>query len=239
MSIKDSQAFIQPYLAFYGQSFYTRKEKIKYAGTQLIKNIRFFLLAVSIGLITPVAHSQLILEGAPEEVLAIAGSWIINEELSDNTDRQVEVALRAAGERIQRRLFSIEKDRYRGGPAEQELYDHISYDKELTIVLTEPEFSFIYDEGFQRPVYTDNRSLSVSLSRVEEIEDFSFAHWENNKLLVEARPRDGGFAEESYSLITAGTQLKVELYIKPRVFQIAIEIVRIYDRKTENPAPDN
>lgn len=161
----------------------------------------------------------------------IAGQWIFNEDLSDVTDRQVEVALKAAGEKVKRRWFDRSTDRYRGGPPEQELYDHISYDQVLSIELLAPEYSFTYEAGYHRPVFTDNRRRSVSLNAIDDIQDFSFAHWEGDKLLVEARPRDGGFADEIYSLINEGTQLQVELYIKPRVFEVPIEITRIYDRK--------
>jgi hypothetical protein len=171
-----------------------------------------------------------------QEVSEIAGAWIFNEELSDVTDRQVEVALKASGEKVKRRWFDNSKDRYRGGPVEQELYDHLSYDHELDIVLSPPEYNFTYEDDFQRPVYTDNRPRSVSLSSIEEIEDFSFAHWSEGKLRVEARPRDGGFTDETYSLINEGTQLKVELFINPKSFREPIEIVRIYDRKGSETA---
>lgn len=160
----------------------------------------------------------------------MAGAWIIDEELSDNTDRQVEAALKAAGEKIKRSWFNRKKDYYRGGPEEQELYDRLSYDKTLTIELEKPTYFFTYDDNYRRPVYTDNRSRSVSLNAIDHVQDFSFAHWEEDKLLVEARPRDGGFAEETYTLSADGQQLQVELYIKPRVFEVPIEIHRVYQR---------
>jgi hypothetical protein len=168
-----------------------------------------------------------------QEVPELAGSWRINTELSDNTDRKVEVALRAAGERVRRRLFDRRDDIYRGGPADQELYDRISYDRELHIDLQGEVYHFTYADDYQRPVYTDNRSRSVSLAELDQVEDFSLGHWEDGKLLVEARPRDGGFAEETYTLLNGGLQLQVELYIQPRTFQVPIELKRIYDRQIE------
>ena len=165
-----------------------------------------------------------------QERPALAGNWIINTELSDNTDKKVERVLRNMGEKINRCWLKCADDRYRGGPKEQELYDRLSYDKTLSIELNEPAYLFTYEDNFQRPVYTDGRSQSVSLNRLETVADFSFAHWEGNKLLVEARPRDGGFANESYSLLEGGTRLKVEMYIHPAAFTEAIELVRIYDR---------
>ena len=166
-----------------------------------------------------------------QESINITGHWTFNEKLSDNTDHQVEIALKAAGQKVKKRWwFSKEKDIYRGGPAEQELYDHISYDSTLNIEFSDSEFKFTYDTNFVRPVYTDNRRRSVSLNRLEELEDFSFAHWQDNTLLVEARPRDGGFTNESYTLLNNGTQLKVSAFILPQSFQEPIEIVRIYDR---------
>jgi hypothetical protein len=159
------------------------------------------------------------------------GKWLFNAELSDNTDKQVEASLKAAGEKINRRLFDRRQDRYRGGPAEQELYDRISYDRELTISFEDDTYIFTYADNFVRPVYTDNRSRSVSLAGLDEVEDFSFAHMEGEKLMVEARPRDGGFADETYSLINNGTQLQMEFYIQPKGFSVPIELKRVFDRQ--------
>ncbi len=162
---------------------------------------------------------------------AIAGSWVFNEKLSDNTDRQVEAALRASGERVSRRWFSTTKDRYRGGPPEHELYDRMSYDDVLAINLDDAVYVFAYEDGFQRPVFTDNRSQTVTLNALEQVTDNSYAHWENGRLMVEARVRDGGFTEESYSVSADGNQLRVQLYIHPKSFRAPIELVRVYDRR--------
>lgn len=165
----------------------------------------------------------------------LSGNWIFNAALSDNTDKKVERILRNMGEKVSRCWLNCADDRYRGGPEEQELYDRLSYDKTLSIELDEPAYQFTYGGDFQRPVYTDGRSQSVSLNRLETANDFSFAHWEGNQLLVEGRPRDGGFSNETYSLVENGTRLKVEMYILPAAFTEPVELVRIYDRIV-NPA---
>jgi hypothetical protein len=167
---------------------------------------------------------------AAQDHEAYVGSWLVNKDLSDDTDKQVERALRAMGQKIERCWFSCEEDRFRGGPEEQELYDRLSYDKTLDIELDEPEYVFTYDDGYTRTVYTDGRSQSVSLTGLDEVEDFSMGHWEGDRLLVEARPRDGGFANETYSLQQAGSQLRVELYIRPGSFTEPLTITRVYDR---------
>lgn len=166
-----------------------------------------------------------------QEHPAVSGKWLFNAELSDNTDKKVEASLKAAGEKITRKLFDRRQDRYRGGPVEQELYDRISYDRELTISVDGEGYIFTYADNFVRPVYTDNRSRSVSLAGLDEVEDFSFAHWEGERLMVEARPRDGGYADETYSLINNGTQLQMELYIQPKGFFAPIELKRVFDRQ--------
>lgn len=163
----------------------------------------------------------------------IAGSWVINPQLSDNTDKQVETALRAAGERIRRSWFDRRKDRYRGGPAEQELYDRLSYDTVLDIRADGDNFEFEYADGFVRPVFTDNRSRSISLNTLDSVEDFTMAHWQGEKLLVEARPRDGGSTNETYTLINGGTQLRAEFFIRPANFTETIELTRVYDRRPQ------
>ena len=162
------------------------------------------------------------------------GRWVINTELSDNTDKKVGSALRAMGEKVSRCWLGCKEDRFRGGPAEQELYDRISYDKTLTTQFGEGQYLFTYDDNYQRPVYTDGRSQSVSLTGLDTVKDFSFAHWEGKTLLVEARPRDGGFANETYTILDAGKRLRVEMYIHPEGFTEAIELVRVYDRVANN-----
>lgn len=166
----------------------------------------------------------------PAQDAGLAGEWRINEKLSDSTDSRVEAALRAAGQKVQRRLFDRRKDRYRGGPEEHALYDHISYDDALRIEAGESGYTFSYD-GFSREIHTDNRSRSASLSGIDELHDFSFGQWNGSTLEVEARPRDGGFTEESYRLQANGQQLRVQLYIQPASFGAAIEVLRIYDRQ--------
>lgn len=163
---------------------------------------------------------------------AILGSWVINEELSEITDDKVELALQASGVRTSKGRFSNDDEFYRGGPVEQELYDFMSYEKTLDISRSEAQYTFVYGT-LTRPVYLDNRGRRVSLSGNSEVEDFSFANWNNNTLVVEARPRDGGFTEERYQLSEDGMQLRAELYIHPSGFREAIELTRIYDRVSE------
>lgn len=174
---------------------------------------------------------QAIAQPSTDPVPELAGTWVFNADESDSTDDKVEAALRKMGQRARRGWFESRDDVYRGGPAEQELYDRISYDKLLEIDLDGETYLFTYGGEFERPVYTDNRSRAVSLTQLESVEDFSLGHWENGKLLVEARPRDGGVAEETYTLINGGAQLQVEMYIKPRTFDEAIEITRVFDRQ--------
>jgi hypothetical protein len=162
----------------------------------------------------------------------LAGSWLINEELSDDTDDKVEIALVASGGKATKGFFNRDREFYRGGPVEQEMYDYISYELTLDISMADREYSFQYGE-FLRPVYLDNRGNSISLSSLDDVRDFSFGHWEDNQLVVEGRPRDGGFTDERYSLSDDGNQLRVELYIQPRFFNQAIELVRVYDRVSE------
>ena len=163
----------------------------------------------------------------------IVGRWVINEVLSDNSDDQVETAIKEGGGKVARRFFKKRpEDFYRGGPVEQELYDRISYDDVLTIAYDEPEFRFSYADDYLRIFHTDGRRRSTTANDfyTEGGEDFSFANWEENALIVEARPRDGGFTLETYTLQADGNQLRVEMQIEPDSFRAEINLVRIYDR---------
>ena len=148
----------------------------------------------------------------------LIGSWRIIED----------------GGRVQRNWFGREeKERYRGGPAEQELYDRITYDPILRIDYTEPEFWFGYADGYQRVFHSDGRTRSVAANEhyTSGGEDFSLAEWQGETLVVEARPRDGGFTMETYTLQENNTRLRVELEISPLNFGAAITLVRVYDRQ--------
>lgn len=164
----------------------------------------------------------------------LVGNWLINEELSEDTDEAVEAAIIEAGGKVSRSWFKKkEKGRYRGGPEEQELYDRISYDNILRIDYTEPEFWFGYADGYQRVFHTDGRTRTVGASDhyANGGKDFSIGQWEGDVLHVEGRPRDGGFTLETYTVEDNGKRLRAELELKPANFGAAVKVVRIYDRQ--------
>ena len=185
-------------------------------------------VALSITLISSILPATAFARGPQLE-----GYWVINYELSDDTDKQVEKAIKDGGGRLPH-TDKKGKGRYKGGPADQQFYDHISYDDNLRIQDNEPEFRFSYEEGFERVFYSDNRGRSVSASSLQsgEGKDYSFASWEGSKLVVESRPLDGGHAMETYTIDPDG-HLRVEMHLKPLMFPAPIDIVRVYDRRTD------
>jgi hypothetical protein len=165
----------------------------------------------------------------------IGGSWVANYELSDDPDKAVERAIKKAGGRPDSG-GKRGRGRYRGGPANQELYDRITYDDVLTIRRAAPEFRFTYADNFTRVFYTDGRSRTVSATGTASGDnlDFSFGSWGGDTLNVEARVRDGGWTKERYTLQrseTGGQQLRVELQIAPLGFREPVVLIRIFDRK--------
>jgi hypothetical protein len=166
------------------------------------------------------------------------GVWVLNEELSDDTDKQVEKAIKDSGGKVGR-TKKKGKGRYKGGPPEQAMYDHISYDEILHFQYQEPEFRLRYAEGFERIFHSDNRrrSASASGSSRSERKDFAFASWSGtNKLFVESRPRDGGRTSEVYTLIKSDSGkdlLQVELNLNPLMFSGPLYIKRVYNREGE------
>jgi len=166
-----------------------------------------------------------------QPVAGFAGIWVIDETASDDTDKKVEKAIKEAGGRLPR-TNKRGRERYRGGPADQEMYDHISYDTILEIKINDPEIQFAYPQSYQRIFYTDDRSRTVSASGSSNSDrkDYSFADWEGGKLMVESRPRDGGWITETYSLQADGQQLRLETQLKPSSFLVPINIVRIFNR---------
>ncbi len=195
------------------------------------KNLAVLTLAFSI------ATSGAQQSGTPAADTAVralfAGSWVINDELSDNSDDRVEEAIKADGGKIPRRWFSKRaEDFYRGGPVEQELYDRISYDDVLSIEYVDPEFTFTYADDYKRVFHTDGRRRTTTANSFYSggAADFSFGNWDGATLRVEARPRDGGFTLETYTLEEDGNRLRVEMVIEPDSFRSAINITRVYDR---------
>jgi hypothetical protein len=159
------------------------------------------------------------------------GAWLINEELSDDTDSQVEKSIKLAGGRLPR-TDKKGKGRYKGGPKVHAIYDHISYDNKLNFNYADPEFNLQYEEKFIRTFYSDNRKRVISASGTiaGDNQDFSFASWDETILLVESRARDGGRILETFELDELTKQLIVTLEIKPSSFAEPINITRIYDR---------
>jgi len=162
----------------------------------------------------------------------LRGRWVINDDLSDNTDDQVEEAIEAGGGKGGRGLFNRKEDFYRGGPPEHELYDRISYDDVLQIEFDAPEFQFTYEDNYRRVFHIDGRRRRASANDfyTEGGEDWSSGLVESSSLVVEARPRDGGFTIETYTLIDNGARLRIEMLIQPDSFREPIELVRIFDR---------
>jgi hypothetical protein len=163
----------------------------------------------------------------------IVGDWVINDELSDNTDDQVEDAIEAGGGDGGRGFFNRQEDFYRGGPPEHELYDRLSYDDVLVIRFSEPEFRFVYEDNFQRVFHTDGRRRRTAANDFFEGggSDWSEGNFEGNALVVEARPRDGGYTLETYTLENDGDRLRIEMQIQPDSFREPIELVRYFDRR--------
>ena len=162
----------------------------------------------------------------------IVGEWVINDDLSDNTDDQVEEAIEAGGGDGGRSFFNRQEDFYRGGPPEHELYDRISYDDILTVEFSEPEFHFTYEDNYFRVFHTDGRRRRTTANDFFEGggTDWSEGNFEDDALVVEARPRDGGFATEIYTLENDGNRLRIEMLIQPLSFREPIELVRYFDR---------
>lgn len=204
--------------------------------SSLVRNrITLGVFAFLFTLASSISSAQSSQQGAaPSQLHQIfAGNWVINEELSDNTDDQVEEAIKEGGGKVSRRWFSKrEEDFYRGGPQEQELYDRISYDDVLSIVLNEPELRFTYADDYRRVFHTDGRRRRTTANSfyADGDADFSFGNWEGEALIVEARPRDGGFTLETYSLEEEGNRLRVVMVIEPNSFRAAINLTRVYDR---------
>ena len=189
-------------------------------------------LAPPVAVVLWVAVSPLCLWAAEDPGLALEGQWLINDELSDNTDDKVEEAIEAGGGKGSRGLFNTKEDFYRGGPPSHELYDRISYDDVLTIVRDGPEFRFTYEDDFERVFHTDGRRRRVSAADFysEGGSDWSFGYFEDQALVVEGQPRDGGFTIETYTLSGDGNRLTIEMTIQPDSFLEAIELTRVFDR---------
>ena len=162
---------------------------------------------------------------------ALEGTWVINPELSDDTDKQIEKTVRKAGGRIDSG-GKRGKGRYRGGPPDQELYDRMAYDDVLIISQATPEHRFTYADDFTRVFHSDGRAREISASGAhqQDMAGFAFASWDGATLRVEARPPDGGWTREIYTLEPGGQQLRAELEVKPLTFIAPLKLVRIYDR---------
>ncbi|MBE00159.1 MAG: hypothetical protein ACJZ79_06890 [Pseudohongiellaceae bacterium] len=190
-----------------------------------------FLRAATVSLLLAGASSPVSAEELPFQTYFV-GQWVINDDLSDDTDDQVEEAIEAAGGDGGRGFFNREEDFYRGGPPEHELYDRLSYDDVLVIEHADPEIRFTYEDGYRRIFHTDGRRRRSTANDFYEggEADWSEGSFEENALIVEARPRDGGYTLETYTLVDGGDRLRIEMIIQPLSFGEPIELVRYFDR---------
>ena len=168
---------------------------------------------------------------ATEPAAGLDGAWVIDEKESDDTDREIEKAVHKSGGTISSE-GKKGKGRYKGGPPEQEIYDHLAYDDHVTFAVSGPQIRITYEDGFERTFFTDGRGREVSASGSSSGDrvDFSFGSWDGQRLHVEARPRDGGWTRENYSLQEGGTQLRVEMTLKPLLFSVPLDLVRVFNR---------
>lgn len=166
----------------------------------------------------------------------LTGTWVLNIEESDDPDRQIEKAIRSVGGRADSD-GKRGRGRYKGGPKEQEIFDHLLYDEKIQIARNGPEIHIIYLDGFERRFFTDGRGRTVSASGSSsgDGQDFSFGGWNGNTLNVEAKPRDGGWTRESYTLDATGNRIMVHLTLKPLLFPVEVEANLVYDRAGTTP----
>lgn len=168
---------------------------------------------------------------AQEPATGINGAWMLNIEDSDDPDKKIERAIRDMGGRPDAD-GKRGRGRYKGGPKEQEIYDHLIYDETLSISQNGAEMKMLYAEGFERSFFTDGRGRTVSASgsNGSDAQDFSFGAWVGNTLNVEAKPLDGGWTQESYTVDPVTKQLRVLLKLKPLLFPAVVETQLVYDR---------
>ncbi len=185
---------------------------------------RAWLLMASVTACSGIAQAE-------DQGTHLHGTWIVNIKESDDPDKKIERAIRDMGGRPDADGKSG-RGRYKGGPKEQELYDHLIYDETLNIVVGGPEVRMIYAEGYARSFFTDGRGRTVSASGTSsgDTGDFAFGAWVGNTLNVEAKPRDGGWTQESYTVDPVTRQLHVLLKLKPLMFPAVVEAELVYDR---------
>ena len=164
----------------------------------------------------------------------IAGRWVLNLDDSDDPDKAVEKAIKAAGGTIKppKGTNRRTRGRYRGGPEDQALYDHVSYDERLEIAFTDSVFLFAYPGDFTRRFSTEptTRSQSASGATAADQTDFSFGYWQGETLMVESRPRDYGSIMEAYRIRPETDQLELNTELKPGKFLEPVRIVLVFDR---------
>ena len=112
------------------------------------------------------------------------------------------------------------------------MYDRLSYDDVLFIEHSDPEIRFTYEDDYLRIFHTDGRRRRSTANDFFEGggTDWSEGGFEGGTLVVEARPRDGGYTIETYSLVDGGNRLRIEMVIQPLSFGRPIELVRYFDR---------
>lgn len=172
----------------------------------------------------------------------LEGRWIADFEASDDVDAVVEKLIRARGGKPKPApgKSSGDRGRYRGGPPEQALYDHLAYDDMFEIRVEGEDLLLVHDgeEGrIERRVAPSGGGRTVTASGAAERKDHSFWYPDGDAVVIETRARDSGRIRERYALDPQSGELRLALRLAPTEFPGVIEVVRVFDRAADAPAP--
>lgn len=199
------------------------------------------------------------LADAAEPVPSLIGTWVVNEDLSDDVRDAFDDKLRAA--RRGSAGSSFTPGRGSGGPrsgpevAQDNYWETVQKNRErrsmrdlarlgtayplltieqLKISATGDDFLFVYDDLLPRQVRPNPAGRSYSANGDELVIDslgFTLAYWDKAALVLETDQPNGGKIIERMKLTTQPLRIEHSIRLKMLVLKEPVTVTRIFERK--------
>jgi hypothetical protein len=161
---------------------------------------------------------------------ALAGTWILNTDESDDTEKAMKRVMPKRNRDSDRRgkLPRIGKN-----PDADKITTNrlVLSDSDLSITIDGAKVSIDYGEQKRRTLFTDGRGQSVSaLDGGGTGPGYSFGLWEDDMLFIESRKQQGMILYETFRLDPNPDTLRHKISVSIPAAGESTDILRVYNR---------
>ncbi|MEM7020606.1 MAG: hypothetical protein AAF512_25100 [Pseudomonadota bacterium] len=194
---------------------------------------RLILMSLMLAMLSPSFASE-------AETPDLSGNWILVKSLSDDAQGKLQQALRKARRGDRRAGVTPPRGRVGGLPSgalatatpnkarQRNLGRFFWAATKIKIAQDLPAIEMIYDERFDRTIYTDGRGASISATGSKD-QSINYSAWESKKLVVETTANNGTMTEERFSITKDKIpMLRIETTLRMEPLEDPVKAVRVY-----------